>query len=695
MTHETLALAPELQALLDASPDAVLIVDRAGRIVALNRRVETLFATTTERLQGQPVETLLPQRAREAHASARTAYAAAPTVRAMSARSGLMGQRADGTEFPVEISLMPIVGSPAGLVMAVVHDVASRIPVERVVTAMGGATGALDAISDAIFTTDADGNIDFLNRSAEELTGLTRDSARGRPLGEVLPLVSEASGEPLANPVTACLGRGAPGGSCEAVLPARPGRENRVLDLSATPIRDPSGAVDGVAVVARDVTHARLIARQLSHQATHDALTGLVNRSEFERRLAHALASAAEEHSEHAVCFLDLDGFKRVNDACGHLAGDELLRQLSDVMRDHMRSRDTLARLGGDEFGMLLEHCRQPRAERIAEEIRKAIGNHRFTFGAETYAVAASIGIVPVRAGIRRPNDVIRAADAACYLAKRSGGDRIQVSAAHRRGDGVPRDLEWSRRVVSAIEENRFRLYAQAMEPLDHGDARSPRFELLLRLDEGRGEPLSPHAFLPAARRNGLMPTVDGWVVREAVQRLSHWQRAHPGVEQVTVAINLDDETVTAGKVFPLVQFELAKSDVRPHALCFEVSESVVAAHPAASAKLLRDLRTAGCQTTLEHCGSGMAAFTLLRRLRPDYLKIAGHIVRGLARDPVHHALATALNEVGHALGLKTIGVQVEGPGVLACLRHIGVDYAQGFGIGRPEPLEDVIARLG
>jgi diguanylate cyclase (GGDEF)-like protein/PAS domain S-box-containing protein len=690
--HDRQAVPPEIQALLDSSPDAVLIVDRAGRIVALNRRVEALFATTA-RLLGEPVEMLVPVRAREAHASARAGYTASPTVRAMSARSGLMGMRADGAEFPVEVSLTPIVGSTAGLVMAVVHEVAARAGLGAAITGTDRAVIALDAIPDAILTTDADGNIDFLNRSAEGLTGLTRDSARGRPLSAVLPLVADGTGEPLASPVTACL-QGVPGASWEAVLPPHSGQESRALDLSATPIRDSSGAITGVTVVARDVTHARLIARQLSHQATHDALTGLVNRTEFERRLARVLAGAGKEHREDVVCFLDLDGFKRINDACGHLAGDEVLRGLSDIMRDRMRTRDTLARLGGDEYAMLLEHCRLPRAERIAEEIRKAIGDHRFTFGAETYAVKASIGIVPIRAGLRRPTDVFRAADAACYLAKRRGGNRVQVATANRPAPGVSRGHEWSRHIVRAVRENRFLLYAQAVLPLDHGDARPPRFELLLRLDEGPRQPLSPHAFFPAARRLGLMPAVDGWVVCEAIRRLSDWQRAHPGVGPATAAINLDDESVAAGKVLALVQAELAQSSVPPAALCFEVTEAAAVAHTAATARLLRGLRAAGCQTALEHCGTGMAAFTLLKRLQPDYLKIAGHIVRGLARDPVHRALATALNDVGHVLGVKTIGVHAEGPEVLEWLRRIGVDYAQGYGIGRPERLEDALARL-
>ena len=687
-------IAPETQTLLDASPDAVLIVDRAGRIVALNRRLEALFATTTARLLGEPVEMLLPTQARVAHASARAGYTASPTPRAMSSRSGLMGMRADGAEFPVEVSLTPIVGSTAGLVMAVVHEVAARAGLEAAITGTDRAVSALDAIPDAILTTDADGNIDFLNRSAEKLTGLTRDAARGRPLGAVLPLVTDAGGEPPAGPVTACLGPGVPGASWEAVFPPHPGQESRALDLSATPIRDSSGAVTGITVVARDVTHARLIARQLSHEATHDALTGLVNRTEFERRIARALAVAAGEHREDVVCFLDLDGFKRINDACGHLAGDEVLRGLSDIMRDRMRSRDTLARLGGDEYGMLLEHCRLPRAERIAEEIRRAISDHRFTFGAETYAVKASIGIVRIGAGMRRTTDVFRAADAACYLAKRRGGNRVQVSTGDRPAPGVSGGHEWSRHVVRAVRENRFLLYAQPVLPLDHGDARSPRFELLLRLDEGPRQPLSPHAFFPAARRLGLMPEVDRWVVCEAIRRLSDWQRAHPGMGPATAAINLDDETVAAGKVLALVETELAQGGIPPPTLCFEVTEAVAVAHTAATARLLCGLRAAGCQTALEHCGTGMAAFTLLRRLQPDYLKIAGHIVRGLARDPVHRALATALNDIGHVLGLETIGVHAEGLEVLEWLRRIGVDYAQGYGIGRPERLEEALARL-
>jgi diguanylate cyclase (GGDEF)-like protein/PAS domain S-box-containing protein len=417
---------PQLTTLLDASPDAVVVVDRSGTIVALNARLEQLFGYPAGVLSGRQIETLLPVRYRHGHAAVRAAYSESPTVRPMSARGDLTGLRADGTEFPVEIALTPVPGSPEGLVMGVVHEAATRRRLSAALAESARTAGALDAIADAIVTTGADGRVEFLNRSAEALTGWERETARGRSLLEVLPVRHEGDAEPLDRMVARCLASGLQGTACEATLPAATG-EPRMLDISITPIHQEAGRVAGAAVVVRDVTHARLIARQLSHQATHDALTGLVNRREFERRLGRALTSAAEEHAEHALCFLDLDGFKQVNDTCGHQAGDELLKQLSEVMREGMRSRDTLGRLGGDEFGLLLEHCRLTTARRIAEEIRVAIERYRFAVDGRSYTVGVSIGIVPIRSGGALPGELLRAADTACYEAKRRGGNRVQV----------------------------------------------------------------------------------------------------------------------------------------------------------------------------------------------------------------------------------------------------------------------------
>jgi diguanylate cyclase (GGDEF)-like protein/PAS domain S-box-containing protein len=299
--------------------------------------------------------------------------------------------------------------------------------------ASGELQAVLDALPDAVFTADSFGNTEFLNRAAERLTGHNRETVVGHSLGDVLPLGSEADGTPLESPAAVCLRGQARLGPFEARLLDGGKASGRVLNISASPVRDAGGTTTGAILIARDVTHARQLTRQLTHEATHDPLTGLVNRAEFERRLARALASTAKEGAQHALGFLDLDGFKRINDACGHLAGDELLRQVSAVLRRGMRARDTVARLGGDEFGMLLEHCTPARAARIAQHIRKAISDHRFTCGTKTYSVGASIGVVPVHPRACEA-DVLRTADAACYLAKRQGGNRVQLRTGIQSG---------------------------------------------------------------------------------------------------------------------------------------------------------------------------------------------------------------------------------------------------------------------
>jgi diguanylate cyclase (GGDEF)-like protein/PAS domain S-box-containing protein len=671
----------------------VLLVNRAGVIVALNRRAEAMFGVSARELRGRPVEVLLPPRFRAAHVKARAEYGKAPTLRAMSARGGLMGQRADGAEFPVEVSLTPVTSSSEGLVMAVVHDASARRRAEAAIGTEGRVGEALHAIPDAVVVADAAGHLAFLNRAAEELTGHRLVSARGLPLERVLPLNAQPDDGSLTDRIVACLGRGTRTEAWEVALPSVPDREPRTLDVSIGPLRDASGAITGAAVIARDVTRARHIAKELAHQATHDALTGLVNRSEFERRLARTQAGM-DGGGEHALCFLDLDGFKSVNDACGHLAGDELLRQLSGLMRDHMRARDTLARLGGDEFGVLLEHCGLTRAAQVANEIRKAITGHRFTWGEATYRVSVSIGIVPIRAG-GRSREVLRAADAACYAAKRAGGNRVQVQDRRAPSAGKPSEREWLRRLRHAARENRFRLYAQPMVPLTRGNGAMPRLELLLRLDDGGRELVAPGGFLPTARRHGLMPQVDEWVVRRAAEGLAEWQRAHPDATPPTLAVKLADETVAEGDAAAGIPGVLTEAGVAASALCLEVGESAVVADPARAADLLRALRVAGCQTAVEHCGTGMAAFTLLQGLALDYLKIAGHVVRGLVRDPVSRILAVALNQVGHSLGLRTIGAEAEDEWAIAALREIGVDLVQGFCVGQPEPFEAALGRVG
>jgi diguanylate cyclase (GGDEF)-like protein/PAS domain S-box-containing protein len=296
----------------------------------------------------------------------------------------------------------------------------------------------LGALPDAVLTSDSAGNTEFLNRAAERLTGYTCLSVRGRPLAEILPLGNESGRTALESPATACLRAGASMGPLQARLVESPGSVRRVLEVSAAPIRNPAGGITGAILIARDVTHARQIARRLTHRATHDALTGLVNRAEFEHRLTQVWTRATKEGTTHAIAFLDLDGFKRINDGAGHLAGDDVLRQIGEVLRRSIRTRDTVARLGGDEFGILLEHCNPSSALRIVENIRKAISDHRFTGQHTGCRVGASIGLVPIRGNMGSSLEALGAADSACYEAKHRGGNRVLVwPAAGRPGATV------------------------------------------------------------------------------------------------------------------------------------------------------------------------------------------------------------------------------------------------------------------
>jgi EAL domain-containing protein (putative c-di-GMP-specific phosphodiesterase class I) len=289
---------------------------------------------------------------------------------------------------------------------------------------------------------------------------------------------------------------------------------------------------------------------------------------------------------------------------------------------------------------------------------------------------------------------VLREADSACYVAKRAGGNRIQVQDRRLASAATSRAREWLESVLRAAEESRLCLYAQPLVPLAGGNGTVPRLELLVRLDTGHGELVPPAGFLPTARRHGMMAAVDGWVVRRATEELSRWQRAHPGAQPPTVAVNLANETIAGGDPVAVVSQLLESTSVPAKALCVEIGESAVTADPTRAADLLRALRDAGYQTTVEHCGTGMAAFTLLQGLALDYLKIAGHVVRGLAGDPVTRILASALNQIGHSLGLRTIGAEAEDEGAIAALREIGVDLVQGFCIGRPQPFETALDSL-
>ena len=543
----------------------------------------------------------------------------------------------------------------------------------------------LRSIGDGVITADTEERVTYLNPMAEALTGWTDEEAKGRALSEVLTLIHETTRDALPDLGRTCLDRGqtvVPEGEC--CLLDRYGKREFSVEVSVAPIRDDAREVIGIVVVVHDVTELRRMARIMAHQANHDPLTGLVNRREFEHRLSNALATSASDHSRHVMFYLDLDQFKVVNDTCGHVAGDELLKQLSGLLRNEIRESDTLARLGGDEFGVLLSGCALDKARTIAEELCELVRNFRFTWEDKIFNVGVSIGVAALE-GARTPTDVLSAADSACYVAKDEGRNRVHIFDPED-GEVLSRhgEMQLTAQIGRALDEDRFELRYQRIQPL-HPEAGGEHAEILLTMIDPDGKTLSPGMFLPAAERYSMMSSVDRWVVRRAFQQLAGGARLLQDVE--TLAINLSGQSLSNEHFLDFVNQELERSGVDPNRICFEITETAVIANLGRAKDFIRVLRERGCRFSLDDFGSGLSSFGYLRSLPVDYLKIDGTFVRNMTGDAIDRAMVESINQVGHVMHIRTIAEFVEDAATLEALREIGVDYAQGYHIHRPETL--------
>ena len=543
----------------------------------------------------------------------------------------------------------------------------------------------LASIGDAVVTTDATAHITYLNPVAERLTGWDDSAARGRPLTQVFHILDEVTRDPADDPVDRCLKGGEGVGPANRCLLISRDQRELNIDMSVASILDSDNASIGVVLVFRDVTEERKLAQQLSHQATHDTLTGLVNRLEFERRLSHLLGSATP-HVPHALLYLDLDQFKVVNDTCGHSAGDDLLRQISALLRTKLRARDTLARLGGDEFGILLEHCPVIEAKRIANSLRELLRGFRFGWNDRSFTIGVSIGLVPITRAGETLAGVFSAADSSCYAAKEKGRNRVHVYQA---GDTMvaARDgeMRWMPRIQQALADERFRLYYQPILPLGSDASAAARGEILIRLVDEAGRIVPPGAFLPAAERYGLMLELDRWVVRKSLEALS--ATLDLGGD-VTFAINISGQSLGAGDFLDYVTEQIDATRVAPSKLCFEITETSAVSELAHALRFIDTLKGLGCRFALDDFGTGLSSFSYLKTLPVDYLKIDGGFVTGLVGDDIDQAMVEAVHHIGHMMGLQTIAEWVESPAILLKLRQIGVNYGQGYALGHPRPLD-------
>ncbi len=567
-------------------------------------------------------------------------------------------------------------GRPIGMV-AQILDVT---PLHRTTAELRKLSQAVEQSPNMVIITNREGAIEYVNPSFERVTGYTRDEVLGK------------NPSLLRSDLT-------PGTVYEemwrTLLAGRPWRgefQNRTRDgrlfwveALITPIRDEQGEITHFVSVQEDVTQSRQIREQIAYQATHDRLTGLINRAEFEQRLKRAIHSAAEQHSQHVLCFMDLDQFKVVNDSSGHIAGDELLRQLGALLRSRLRRRDTLARLGGDEFGILMEHCTLEQAREIADKLRQAVEEYRFTWEDKSYQIGASIGLAAITSETGDLTELLKQADTACYAAKDRGRNRIHI---YQRDDKALMERQgemfWVSALNTALAEGGLMLYAQPIRPLTPGHR--PHFEVLLRLQGPDGQVVLPGSFMSAAERYNLAERLDRWVIDNTFRWLCRHRERLAQIGRCS--INISGQSLGNEALLGHVISLLEGSNLPPGSVLFEITETAAINNLGEALTFMRALKAYGCSFALDDFGSGVSSFAHLKALPVDYLKIDGMFVRDIAVDPIDEAMVRSINEIGHVMGLHTIAEFVENDAILERLRVIGVDLVQGYGIGRPEPLE-------
>jgi diguanylate cyclase (GGDEF)-like protein/PAS domain S-box-containing protein len=549
----------------------------------------------------------------------------------------------------------------------------------------------LQSIGDGVITTDRDGRIEYLNPVAEQLSGWRGAEAHGARITEVLRLRDELTHEEIENPLLRCLREDKVVNFGEhSVLINRLGQEIAIQD-SAAPIRDRNGRTVGAVLVFRDVTKERRLKRALSFQASHDALTGLINRREFDSRLQAALQGARNGEGTHALLYVDLDQFKVVNDTCGHPAGDRLLRDVTALLQQQVRSADLIARLGGDEFGILVQHCSLEQATRIADQIRQAVRDYRFSWEQHTTSIGASIGVVAITDASDSVASLLSAADIACYAAKDAGRNRVHVYDSSE-VSGRHREMYWVSRVTRAVDEGRLELYAQPIVATRRDSPRLPQFqELLVRLRDDDGELVLPGEFIPAAERYNIIGTIDRWVLEKSVARLRQYLAA--GLELPLLSLNLSGTSICERNFLDFV-LALVEDPVIGGHLCFEITESAIIAGMSQIVYFAQEVRKRGCRFALDDFGTGLSSFHYLKKLPVDFLKIDGQFVGSLTNDPVDRSMVEAISKVAGALGIATIAERVESAAALERLTQLGIDFAQGYHLARPEPLAAIEAAV-
>jgi diguanylate cyclase (GGDEF)-like protein/PAS domain S-box-containing protein len=548
----------------------------------------------------------------------------------------------------------------------------------------------LQSIGDGVIATDQHLVIEYLNPVAEELTGWRFEEAQGRHIDDIFRGFHEETCEPLENPLSVAIQRSRAIKSVRPTLLIKRDGNEMYIESTASPILDGSGAVSGGVLVIHDVSESRELNRKLSYHASHDILTGLVNRHEFDARLERALRSARARETSYALCHLDVDQFKIINDTCGHSAGDALLGQIGALLKTKIRWCDTLARIGGDEFGVLLESCSLEEAMQMADQLRETLRNHKFVWEERTFRLGCSVGVVPITGDSEEVAALLSAAESACTAAKAAGRNRVyssqdnDIDLMRRR-----REMQWAARVNNALEESRFDLYRMSIQPLQKADP-GAHFELLLRMRDEAGNIVSPDNFIAAAERYGLMPAIDRWVIENALRWLV--SEADERERLAMCSINLSGQSLGDDKFLPFVIDQFRRSGIDASKICFEITETAAIASFAQACRFIAALKELGCRFALDNFGTGLSSFGYLKHFPVDFLKIDGSFVKEILHDPIDREMVCSIKAIGHLTGKLTIAVFAENFEIINMLRNLGVDYAQGYGIASPQRIRKVAA---
>ncbi len=697
-SERALALEKErAQVTLHSIADAVITTDNKGLIDYMNPQAEKLTGWSSATAKEQhllKVFKVTDEERQPIEEDVLTGVLQHGRIAKFSDQTQL--RSTSGKWFSVEENAAPLRDQKnqiTGMVV-VFHDITERLKLwEALQKERELALVTLQSIGDGVITTDVSGRIVYMNPASERLTGWTCGDAEQHSLEIVLNLLDEFGAASIANSVKRALNEEQAAIDLGQAALLSVSGEKYIIEHNIAPLRDKTKQVIGGVLVVHDVTDRHKLMKQLSYQATHDSLTQLINRIGFEMRLDKTLKSAMMNGSvQHVVCYMDLDQFKIVNDTCGHSAGDELLRQISALLKERVRKGDTLARLGGDEFGLLLESCPLEKAVAITEKILQQMESYRFVWEDKTFSIGISIGVAPVDGS---PGSsvakILSTVDQACYIAKSRGRNQLHI---YQPGDEESsrwnREMQWVPHIHRALDEGHFVLFAQPIASIGTGEEKCGHYELLLRMKDNNGNLIAPGSFLPAAERYGLMPTLDHWVVGKAIDTLAEAWKNDPSFSISTFGINISGAVLSDNSLLKHVKQALDAHGLPPSLLCFEITETVAIANFSHANRFVNELKEMGCRFALDDFGSGFASFSYLKTLPVDYLKIDGSFVRHLTENPVDQTMVEVINQLGHVMGLETIAEFVETQDVLDVLQTLGVDYAQGYYIGKPMPLHDV-----